>query len=74
MTLPIFFMIKIKRCDNCGKFNPPTLCGNKRLCGACAHPGGFYRRDGDTLGTDGKINYWRLQLPFRITWRGWWRL
>jgi hypothetical protein len=67
-------MIKIKRCDNCGKFNPPALDANGRLCAACAHPKGFYSVPGQALKASGKINYWRLQAPFTIEWRGLWKL
>ncbi len=67
-------MFKIKRCDNCGKFNPPIFEKNPRLCAACATPNGFYRKKGDTLGANGKINYWTLRFPFTINWRGWWKL
>lgn len=67
-------MIRVKRCDNCGRVNPPILDGNPRLCAACATPGGFYKTETGTLGANGKINWWRLQWPFRIVWRGWWTL
>lgn len=67
-------MFKIRRCDNCGKFNPPILGGNPRLCAACATPDGFYSMPGEKLRALGKINYWKLQFPFRIQWRGWWTL
>lgn len=65
-----------KRCDNCGKFNPPILGGNPRLCKACAGPkesGRYmYQMENEALATNGKINYWRIQFPFAISWRGWW--
>ena len=67
-------MIRIRRCDNCGTFNPRSLHGNPRLCGEmpCVSSAGFYKRRGDELGTNGKIGLWRLQFPFYIKWRGWW--
>ena len=61
----------IKKCDNCGKINPPILHENPRLCAACAEPNGFYRRVGDSLGANGKIQKCYLGFPFRILWRGW---
>lgn len=67
-------LFKIKRCDNCGKLNPPILDNNPRLCAACATPKGFYFCENVGLGANGKINYWSLQLPFLITWRGFWTL
>jgi len=60
--------LTIKRCDNCGRLNPPIYKGNPRLCGVCISPDGFYD------GANGKIGRWRIQFPFAITWRGWWRL
>lgn len=69
---------RVRRCDNCGKLNPPIFDNNPRLCGACATPGGFYRAGhtvgGVHYGANGKVNYWKLQIPFRISWRGWWKL
>lgn len=68
-------MFKIKRCDNCGKINPPPFNENNRLCGACAEIGGFYQTDRNSrIGANGKINYWNLQFPFKIIWKGWWTL
>jgi hypothetical protein len=66
--------MKIKRCDNCGKFNPPIFENNPRLCAACAVPNGFYalQREKNRIGANGKISYWHLQFPIRISWRGWW--
>lgn len=70
--------MKIKRCDNCGKTNPPIFDNNPRLCASCATPGGYYRSidctEPGTMGANGKINWRRLQFPFRISWRGWWTL
>jgi len=69
---------RIKRCDNCGRFNPPLFDNNPRLCGACVEPRGFYKKVGekdfDAIGANGKINYWTLQFPISIQWKGWWKL
>lgn len=67
-------ILDFRRCDECGRINPPAFYGNRRLCGACASADGFYKISGRELGANGKINYWRLQLPFGIVWRGWWSL
>lgn len=73
-------MIKVLRCDNCGKINPPHFDDNPCLCGACACPGGFYTSaivpdvPGPIMGTNGKVCRYRLQFPFRLVWRGWWTL
>lgn len=64
----------VKRCDECGRFNPPELGGNPRLCKACAVPDGMYAMPGETLRAIGKINYWKLQIPIQIRWKGWWKL
>jgi hypothetical protein len=71
--------IRVKRCDHCGRFNPPIFDNNPRLCASCAEPGGCYRKSGSgkiseplAMGANGKINYWQLQWPF--SWRGLWRL
>lgn len=66
--------LKFRRCDNCGKINPPIHDDNPRLCGACVTENGFYRRPGQTLGANGKINWWSLRFPIQISWRGWWKL
>jgi hypothetical protein len=69
-------IVRIRRCDNCGTFNPRILDGNPRLCGEakCTSPDGFYRRLGAELGTNGKVGLWRIQFPIYIRWRGWWTL
>lgn len=70
--------IQVKRCDNCGAFNPALFDNNPRLCGECAEPRGFYKKLGEkdinAIGANGKINWWSLQLPIKIYFRGWWRL
>ena len=68
-------MIKVKRCDNCGKFWPKHLGDNKRLCGEpeCIDEKGFYKEPDSPIGTWGKIGWWKLIFPFNITWRGWLR-
>ena len=63
--------IYVKRCDNCGKINPPIFDGNPRLCASCAEPNGFYRRKGESLGANGKLHKCPLRFPFSISWRGW---
>jgi len=68
------YKIKILQCDNCGKFDPPILYGNPRLCANCASPNGFYKSKGWELGANGKINWWTLRFPIKIEWRGFWRL
>lgn len=68
--------MKIKRCDNCGRFNPPIFDNNPRLCAVCATPDGFYDAVNSyiPMKANGKINYWKLQFPFTFNWRGWWKL
>jgi hypothetical protein len=61
--------IYVRRCDNCGKINPPIFNGNKRLCAACAEPNGLYRNSDNSLGANGKIYRAYLRFPFK--WRGW---
>ncbi len=69
-------LITFRRCDACGKIDPPRYNGNDRLCGSekCLTLGGFYRASGEDVGTNGKVGWWRLRFPIRIQWRGWWTL
>ena len=75
-------LFKIKRCDNCGKLNPPVFDNNPVLCKACATPNGSQKRNGfyqgigvdKGMGTDGKIGFYTLQLPFAFYKRSWWKL
>jgi len=61
----------IRKCDNCGKINPIRLYGNDRLCGECADQVGFYKKKGWKLGANGKVGFYKLQIPIQIRWRGW---
>ena len=65
------FNITIRKCDNCGKINPRRLYGRDRLCAECAAPGGFYRREYEPLGANGKVGFCKIQFPISIRWRGW---
>ena len=65
----LLFIMKIRRCDNCGKVNPKTWKGNERLCG----------EKGCLVGEHnpwscGKVGWWKFQFPIRISWIGFWRL
>lgn len=68
--------LRIRRCDSCGALNPRNYEGNARLCGEdeCLSTSGFYKTPGHSIGTNGKIGWWTLQIPIRIQWRGWWTL
>lgn len=63
-------LVRFRRCDDCGKINPPTAGKSGRLCLACAKPEGFYKIEGTDLRASGKVNRVRIRFPITIRWRG----
>ena len=63
--------LSIRKCDYCRKINPKRLYGKDRLCAECATVNGFYKAKGWNLGANGKVGFYKIQLPIKFKWRGW---